>query len=495
MTKPQFSELFQSRAAGVLLHPSSLPGQQCIGDLGPEAHNFLHFIADCSLSVWQMLPLGPTHVDGSPYQCLSAHAGNPLLINLQWLAEQGWLNEAEIPTQPHANQQRDLLNRAAESFFNQNDPEWQHRFTQFCKKHYYWLKDFSLYITLKQLHSNNPWIGWPKEYRLRDPEALAGVMQEQEHGIRIIEFIQFVFFEQWQAIRETAQNLGIKLLGDMPIYVSMDSADVWACKESFLMDEDGHCQFVAGVPPDAFTDEGQLWGNPLYDWPALLEQDFEWWIQRFNTQLHMFDYMRIDHFRGLEACWHVPASEETAINGHWVETPGKELLNTLHKHFAPLPLIAEDLGVITDEVRALRDDFHLPGMNVLQFAFDGDSRNLYLPHNHHQNSVVYTGTHDNDTSLGWYQTLPYHVREQLHAYVGHPGTETINMPWIFNRMALASTSKLCILPMQDLLSLDSNHRMNKPGTTEDNWQWRFNWQHVWPSLPTDLSALIRLYDR
>ncbi|MCK4710487.1 MAG: 4-alpha-glucanotransferase, partial [Gammaproteobacteria bacterium] len=285
------------------------------------------------------------------------------------------------------------------------------------------------------------------------------------------------------------------LFGDMPIFVSFDSSDVWACRKNFLMTKEGQCDFVAGVPPDAFSDQGQRWGNPLYDWSYLQSTKFDWWVQRFTIQLELFDLIRVDHFRGFEACWNIPAEEVSAIIGEWVKSPGEALLTVLHQNFKSLPLVAEDLGVITDEVVKLREQFNLPGMKILQFGFDGDCRNLYLPHNHQSNSVVYTGTHDNNTTLGWYTELDINSRDYLHRYLGVDKTATVDMPWIMNRMALASVANLAIIPMQDILSLDATHCMNVPGTTEGNWRWRFNWDQLWPGLSSDLRKLIAVYDR
>lgn len=483
------------RRAGVLLHLASLPGKQHIGNLGIEARNFIHFMIDSGLSVWQMLPLGPTHADGSPYQCLSAHAGNPEFIDLEALLEQGWLVEQDIEKLEKGNSIQPLLNIASERFFAQQEEDWLIKFEDFREKHAYWLSDYALYIALKKNHHNSAWTDWPTPLKHRDPAALSQARQQNRQLIRQIEFTQFIFFHQWHTLRDYANQRGVKLFGDIPIYVSMDSAEVWAERDNFLIDNDGNCNYVAGVPPDAFSDLGQRWGNPLFDWEQQQQQDFKWWIGRFKTQLELFDFIRLDHFRGLQACWHIPASEQDAINGFWVESPGDALLKSLTLYFHTLPLIAEDLGLITPEVRALRDDFNLPGMAILQFAFDGDNENLYLPHNHNSNSVVYTGTHDNDTTLGWYQNLDGLAKAQLKNYLGVNRQHSLDMPWVMNRMALASVARLAMLPMQDLLSLDSMHRMNTPGTVEGNWQWRFEWSQLWPTLSVDLKKIVELYGR
>jgi len=388
--------ILHHRRAGVLLHPSSLPGRQNIGTIGQEAKNFLHFMKDCGLSVWQMLPLGPTHSDGSPYQCLSVHAGNPQLIDLNWLVQQGWLNSGDVENLSTEQ----ALESAAVNFFQQADSLWLQQFNDFVEHARYWLNDYALYMALKQEYRNTAWSEWPLCYRFRDNNALTEATEEHAQAIKSIQFSQFIFFTQWHELKQYAEELGILLFGDMPIYVALDSADVWSQKENFLMHKNGSCDYVAGVPPDAFSDDGQLWGNPLYDWDYLQKQGFSWWIERFKTQLELFDLIRLDHFRGLEACWHIPGDAETAKHGHWVKTPGKQLLQSIHKQFDSVPLVAEDLGYITTEVRTLRDEFLLPGMAILQFAFDGHASNAYLPHNQLRNSVVYTGTHDNNTTLG-----------------------------------------------------------------------------------------------
>lgn len=490
MTKKQ-AGILESRRAGVLLHPSSLPGKQRLGSIGQEARNFLHFMKDSGLSVWQMLPLGPTHEDGSPYLCLSAHACNHELIDLDWLVQQHWLTPQELfENSFHAN-----LKTACDRFFQHAEKSWNQRYYDYLGRTHYWLSDYALFMALKKAHNDKPWTEWPLPYRHRDAKALKQALHDHAEFIKTVQFCQFIFHVQWHELKQYATTLGIKIYGDMPIYVSMDSADVWAQRENFLIHKDGHCDFVAGVPPDAFSDQGQRWGNPLYDWDYLKQHDFRWWIDRFTSQLELFDIIRIDHFIGLVACWHIPSASETAIEGEWVKTPGRELLNTLYHHFDSLPLVAEDLGVITQHVEDLRDEFEIPGMRVLQFAFDGRMDNPYLPYNHQTNSVVYTGTHDNDTSVSWYQSLPDSSQKQLQNYIGRGESSVLDMPWDLNRMALASVANLAIIPMQDLLGLDGEHRMNKPGTTEGNWTWRFEWPQLWPQLAQDLHSLIRQYGR
>ncbi len=490
------STLLEQRRAGLLLHPTSLPGPYQGGDIGPEAFRFVDFLADSGCSVWQMLPLGPTHEDGSPYQCLSVNAGNPSLISLDWLVDRGWLDLSQLHMPVDSPGFREhCLKLAGQNFATRNDEAWNGKLQIFSQKQQSWLNDFSLFMVLKSIHKDASWNEWPKALTHRKKQALKEARIKHAEQIAQIEFEQFVFFTQWGELREYAHNNGVKLFGDMPIFVSFDSSDVWACRENFLMDKDGQCEFVAGVPPDAFSDTGQRWGNPLYDWDYLQSTQFDWWVQRFATQLELFDIIRVDHFRGFEASWFIPAEEETAIIGEWVKTPGKELLQVLNENFNSLPLVAEDLGVITDEVVELRTRFSLPGMKILQFAFDGDSRNLYLPHHHEQRCVVYTGTHDNDTTLGWYLALDENSKRFLHDYLGVDEDAFLDMPWVLNRMALASVANLAILPMQDILNLDSSHRMNEPSTTEGNWSWKFEWDQLWPGLSSDLRKLVKLYNR
>ena len=485
------------RRAGVLLHPTSLPGSVGNGDFGHQAYRFIEWLNRCGFKVWQMLPLGPTHEDRSPYQCLSSHAGNPMLISLDWLKDRGWLKiEAfEGPVAEAAGYRKRCLLRAAEAFFMEDDAYWHQRLREFEEEHASWLQDYSLYIALKARYENVPWFQWPASVRHRDESALEEARRALKSDIRQTVFEQFVFYSQWQEIREYAKQHDVELFGDMPIFVAHDSADVWAQKENFLIDEDGGMEVIAGVPPDAFSETGQRWGNPLYDWKYMQQDDFGWWQQRFASQLKLFDMIRIDHFRGLQACWQIPAEEETAINGQWVDVPGEDLLNTLFESFEHLPLVAEDLGVITDDVIELKQKFELPGMKVLQFAFDGNSSNPHLPHQQQPDDVVYSGTHDNDTSLGWARDMNNYNKQYLQDYFGHgelSAEDTVNA---MIRSAMASVSFLCVLPMQDILMLGSTARMNVPGTVEDNWLWRFDWQQLPVASHEKYKHLMSLYQR
>lgn len=492
----QRKRLSRQRRAGVLLHPTSLPGTLNNGDLGHQAYRFIEFLNRYGFKVWQMLPLGPTHDDKSPYQCLSSHAGNPLLISLDWLQDRGWLDTAKINISETEDSYRlRCLRQAGEKFYQLNDEKWNAGIEQFSALHAGWLNDYALFVALKNRYQDKPWYEWPDALRQRQAKALDSARKELQAVIRQTVFEQFVFFTQWQEIRDYARQYKVQLFGDMPIFVARDSADVWAERKNFLIDNDGEMAFIAGVPPDAFSDTGQRWGNPLYDWDYMQATDFSWWKDRFNTQLKLFDMIRIDHFRGLQACWQIPNEDDTAINGSWVEVPGREMLTELFKAFNELPLVAEDLGVITDAVIELKKAFNLPGMKVLQFAFDGNNRNPHLPHRHERNDLVYTGTHDNDTTLGWVSNEGNYNRQYFEEYIGNKIESPEQGVSSMVRLAMSSVSFLCVLPMQDLLMLDSSSRMNTPGTVGDNWQWRFQWEQVEPEKIEKLSRLITLYQR
>jgi 4-alpha-glucanotransferase len=456
-----------------------------------DAYRFIEFLVQSGISVWQMLPLGPTQSDGSPYQCLSAHASDPNLLSLEWLQDRGLLSDI---SGVHDFAQHSAQLRLAWANFQKQKPAplFKH-FDAFCDTHAEWLPDYALFMAIRTQQGNVLWTKWPKPLRNRQAAALKKIRVELADDIGFHQFTQFIFFMQWHDLKSYAQQHGVLLFGDLPIYVSLDSADVWAQRELFLLDKDGEPTIVAGVPPDYFSRTGQRWGNPQYDWSAMQAQQFRWWQQRLNTQLTLFDVVRIDHFRGFQAYWEIKAEQATAIEGRWVEAPGEALLNTLLSHFHQLALVAEDLGVITDEVTALRQQFELPGMKILQFAFDGNPHNAYLPHNHEFNSVVYTGTHDNDTTVAWFNQLNDEERRRIYDYLNcHPHDP---MPWPLIRSALASVSCLAMLPLQDVLGLGEGQRMNTPGTTDGNWQWRFDWSQVPVDLAAHLKRLCYLYNR
>ncbi len=481
------------RRAGILLHPSSLPGDFGFGDFGQHAYQFVDFLNASGIGVWQMLPLTPTHGDLSPYQGLSVHAGNPLLISLEKLQQEGWLKEIKFRDQEDPLPQRLQHIRLARQGFCRHASDAQRQaLNAFVEEHGDWLNDYALFQSLRKQHGQRHWLEWPTALRDRQPEALAEARKTLADEIHYYEFEQFVFFSQWQALRSHARQRGVLMFGDMPIFVAHDSADVWAQREYFALDADGRATTVAGVPPDYFSATGQRWGNPHYLWSRMAEDDYAWWHQRMDTQLKLFDWVRIDHFRGFEAYWDIPATEETAINGRWMPGPGAALFNSLQKQFPDLPLIAEDLGIITPEVDALRQQFKMPGMKILQFAFGGGADNPYLSHNHTKDSIVYTGTHDNDTTLGWYQSLSDAVKVDVNEYLGQPGEE---MPWSLIRAAYRSVAQVAIVPMQDVLALDGEHRMNVPGTADGNWRWRFEWSQVEAGLAARLKDLALRYGR
>ncbi len=493
------SQLFERRCAGVLCHIASLPASEIngksnanlvSGDLGQASHRFVDFLHDIGAAVWQTLPLNMPHADGSPYQCLSAHAGNPEFISLDILVEQGWLTAAEIKTTTRGKQC--IINQAYKNFYVQADQHSQQDFTEFCNEQAFWLDDFALFLALREHFNQTSWNLWPVEYKNRDAVILKSVQVLLAQEIGAIKFTQFLFFNQWLALRAYSSAKGVYLFGDIPIFVSYDSADVWAMPHLFKLDADKNMTVVAGVPPDYFCATGQRWGNPHYNWEAIQANGFAWWLGRMQTQNALFDMVRIDHFRGLEAAWEIPAADETAINGLWVQAPGYALLEAIKQRFPNMTLIAEDLGVITAEVNTLREKYALPGMKILQFAFGGQDDNPYLPHNTEANSVVYTGTHDNDTSLGWYNSIGEYERGNFERYfAGYLPKSTLDMPFSLIEMALVSTSQLAIIPMQDILELGTEHRMNTPGTTEGNWHWRFNWAQLSPKQQKKITTAIR----
>ena len=471
----------QTRHAGVLLHISSLPaGSFGTGDFGVNAYRFVDFLAEIGASIWQTLPLNMPHDEGSPYQCLSAHAGRLEFISLENLVTQGLLNTSDLvqATNKHA-----LFEQAYSNYKQQKNQNLQKQFVTFCRQNSAWLNDFALFLVLRKKFNKTGWHTWPKAYKNKQPALMAQVKLRFATEIAVIKFTQFLFFSQWQALKAYANKNGVAMFGDIPIFVAYDSADVWAHPRLFKLDANKSMQVVAGVPPDYFSETGQRWGNPHYNWNAMHYDGFKWWLERMRTQQRMFDLVRIDHFRGLEAAWEIPAEEETAINGAWVLAPGAELLGAITARFPTMQLIAEDLGIITLEVNALREQFHLPGMKILQFAFSGEADNPYLPDNIEENSVAYTGTHDNDTTLGWYQALDEGAKNDVNSVLG---SEKPEMPQALIALAMATKANLAIIPMQDILGLGAEHRMNTPGTMDKNWHWRFDWGQL---TPVDIAAI------
>jgi 4-alpha-glucanotransferase len=460
------------RRSAVLLHITSLPGPFHKGVLGAEARQFIDAIAAAGFSVWQFLPLGPTHGHGSPYESISAFAGNPELIDLRECVKQGWLDQTSLAGCNLAEHQSKLLDRAGSRFWNDitNNPELADLLAAFRQENRYWLNDYTLFVALKRVLQNRAWWQWPEELRDRNENAMATARQQHISLIRQVIFEQFLFHHQWQVLKTYAESRQVQLFGDLPIYVAHDSSDVWANRQYFTVNELGLCNQVAGVPPDYFSKTGQRWGNPQYCWDKLEQREFDWWVKRVKCQLNRMHMMRIDHFRGLEASWSIPGESEDGIIGKWVDAPGHALLQRLENEIGRLPLIAEDLGSITDEVIELRETFGLPGMKILQFAFGGDKNNPYLPANHIENCVIYTGTHDNDTTMGWFDSADENTRRNtLHVLADARSEE---MPWALIECTLASPARLAVIPMQDLLELGSEARFNTPGTLENNWFWR-----------------------
>jgi len=489
------SDILNKRRAGILLHITSLPGPGENGDLGQEAYNFVNFLHSAGITVWQTLPLGMTHADRSPYQCLSAHAGSPALISVDWLVGKGWLNLSEQTEQVQDAAKLDkssLIAKAFVGFQERAEQQEKDNFRDFCHAKSFWLDDFALFLALRNEFNQQCWNQWPKNYKTRDAKAIKDARLSLRAEIDGIKFEQYVFFEQWLALKAYAAERGVLMFGDIPIFVSYDSADVWANREVFKLDVNGEMSVVAGVPPDYFSATGQRWGNPHYDWKYLRDTRFQWWVERMQTQLELFDILRIDHFRGFEAAWEIPACEDTAIKGEWVKAPGRALLKAIKGEHGSIPLVAEDLGIITPEVEELRDEFDLPGMKILHFAFGGDSDNPYLPDNYDRNCVVYTGTHDNDTTVGWTQTLSDGEKEYIYDYLGRP---SISLHCAIIQAALGSVANLAVLPMQDVLELGSEHRMNTPGTTEGNWRWRFSWDQLSSERAARLAHLVDLFNR
>ena len=493
--------LLSQRRSGVLLHISSLPSSPAasdlgVGDLGTEAYRFVDFLNSIGVSVWQTLPINMPHADNSPYQCLSAFAGNPDFISLESLQSQGLLTKNDLSVESISK--TDLLVIAYEAFHEQAKQaeslaeKEQLNFKKFCKKQAHWLNDFALFLALRHKFNQAGWQYWPDDYKHRDVATLKQARKELAHEIAIIQFTQFIFFTQWLALKAYAATKNVYLFGDIPIFVAYDSAEVWAYPHFFKLDEYKNMAVVAGVPPDYFCATGQRWGNPHYNWDAMAADNFSWWVSRMATQSALFDIVRIDHFRGLEAAWEIPASEETAINGRWVVAPGEALLAAIFKALPKICLVAEDLGIITPEVDALRHQYNLPGMKILQFAFSGQDDNPYLPHHIEANSVAYTGTHDNDTTLGWYSNLDEHQRSHVQAYIHSSRSEEhdVHMPADLINLTLESHAQLAIIPMQDILALDSSHRMNTPGTCSGNWHWRFNWQQLTVAQTESIAEVI-----
>jgi 4-alpha-glucanotransferase len=492
-----------SRASGILLHPTSLPGPYGIGDLGPAAYKFVDFLVAAGQTCWQILPLGPTGYGDSPYQTLSAFAGNPLLISPELLVEDGLLPPTMLDHAPPfpaggvdygpvIDYKKQLLEQAFVSFEEQSSPRWRDAVQRFAAAQQSWLDDFALFMALKDAHDGAPWMQWEPEVAARQPAALAGQRRRLEREIRRHIFVQYLFFRQWIALKEYVSQRGVRVIGDAPIFAAHDSADCWAHRELFYLAPDGRPTLVAGVPPDYFSATGQLWGNPLYRWDVLAATGYAWWIDRLRTALSLVDVLRLDHFRGFAGYWAIPGDAPTAETGTWEPGPGACFFTALQDALGSLPFIAEDLGVITPDVVALRERFGFPGMTVLQFAFDGDATSSHLPHNYSPHCVVYTGTHDNDTATGWFATAPPKVRAHALGYMASDGD---NPTRDLIRLASASVAETAIAPLQDLLGLGSEARMNRPGQSGGNWRWRYVPDMLTEELARRARTLGVLYGR
>jgi 4-alpha-glucanotransferase len=495
------------RSSGVLLHITSLPSYGGIGDLGPEAYKFIDFLADGKQHVWQVLPLCPTGYGSSPYAGSSAFAGNPALISLEYLSDWGWIDGSRLADLPGRsgnvdfesveNHKLPLLYEAANNFLARGAHEekfkgqWE-RFTAFCSTEVSWLNDYAHYAVFRRHFKTGAWTAWPEPIRRREPEAMAEADRQFGHDLALEQVLQFAFEEQWRNLRAAAARHRIRILGDIAIFVSMDSSDVWANPNLFQLDEDLKPTHVAGVPPDYFSPTGQRWGNPLYRWDVLAETGYAWWVQRIRRSCMQYDIVRLDHFRGFEAYWSIPGEEETAMNGEWVKAPGAALFERLEHTLGPLPLVAEDLGVITPEVEALRCQQQMPGMRVLQFGFSSVEAHNHLPHRFSPDTVSYTGTHDNDTTVGWWQKATEAERAALETYVGSVAHSPV---WALMRASAASVAEIAIVPAQDLLQLGSEARMNTPAVAAGNWSWRAP-EGSWTSDISDgLSDLVDVTDR
>jgi 4-alpha-glucanotransferase len=494
-----------SRSSGILLHPTSLPGRYGIGDLGHEAYRFVDFLAATGQQIWQILPLGPTGYGNSPYLSYSSMAGNQLLISLDILKGQGWLQEdelAQVPDFPLDRVDYDevgrykipLLEKAAKRFKEQASSEEHQAFAAFCESRDFWLDEYALYMALKRAHDGASWFEWDEAIARRDPQALQEWRSKLTEETFYDKFLQFEFFRQWSNLKHYANERGIQIVGDMPFYVAHDSVDVWGFPHNFCIDPDTlQPSLMAGVPPDYFSATGQLWGNPVYDWEVLQQRGFHWWIQRLRAMLEYVDFIRIDHFRGFEAYWAVPGGETTAMNGEWVKAPGEAFFEVVRNELGSLPILAEDLGVITPEVEELRDKFDFPGMKVLQFAFGSGADNPYLPFNYPRNCVVYTGTHDNDTTVGWWHNTSEDDRRRLWEYLGCMSDQGIH--WDLIRVAFRSVANCAIVPLQDFLGLGSEARMNTPGQPENNWAWRYRSEVLTDELRDRLCHYVAVYGR
>ena len=504
------------RVSGILLHPTSLPGRHGIGGLGGEARRFVDFLAETEQGLWQILPLGPTGYGNSPYMSFSAYGGNPLLISLDSLVEEGLLDASDLHGVPSFPQDRvdyprvidfklPLLRKSFARFQSQSAPDGFPRdYYAFCEENAFWLEDYALFMALKGAHGGRVWTAWEAGAARHDPDALFAWRHKLAEEIQFHHYAQYVFFKQWDALRRYCHALGVNLVGDIPIYVAHDSADVWAHRDLFHLDGRGDPLVVGGVPPDYFSTTGQRWGNPIYRWETMAEDGYRWWIDRFRTNYRLLDTVRLDHFRGFQAYWEIPAGDATAAGGRWVKGPGEGLFLSLQRALGDLDVIAEDLGVITPEVDALRDRFDFPGMRILQMAFSDDPKaSDYKPHNYPHHCVVYTASHDHNTTVGWFTSEPgtqstqtiEQVEEERRSVLRYLDSDGTRIHWDLIRLAMGSVARTAVFPLQDVLGLGSNSRMNRPGTGERNWEWRFRFDMLAPEQRDRLRSLTRIYQR
>lgn len=491
------------RASGILLHPTSLPGPLGIGDLGSVAYKFVDFLVGSGQTYWQILPLAPVGQGNSPYSAFSAFAGNTLLISPESLVSDGLLQQSALDSAPEFSAikvefekverwKREILAQAFEAFRSTSGSGLHDEFELFSRENFWWLDDYAAFRAIKSSHNQQAWFQWAAPLKLRDDGALSIVRSQLAREIAAEKFYQFLFFRQWLALKKYANVSGIHIIGDAPIFVALDSADVWCNQSKFKLNADGTPKFVAGVPPDYFSKTGQLWGNPIYDWDAMLRDNFGWWTARIAFALQTVDILRLDHFIGFARNWEVPRGDKTAENGNWHDVPGREFFTIIRQRLGELPLITEDLGSLTPEVEYLRDTFGFPGMHILQYAFGGDAFNRDLPHNYVKNCVVYTGTHDNDTTAGWYKAADKNARKHACRYLQTRGRE---MHWDMIRAAISSVADTAIIPVQDILGLGSDSRMNTPATEHDNWSWRLADGKLSEDIAAKLLNLTKMFGR
>ncbi len=504
--------MFAKRLSGILLHPTSLPSRFGIGDMGPSAYTFADFLARTGQSLWQILPLGHISFGNSPYMCLSAFAGNPYLISPQKLVDDGYLDSSDIERIPDfPNDRVDYamaidykLNLLRKTFDKRDKKASLEDYYGFCEKNSFWLDDYALFVSLKSIHNLKPWTMWEQNASDHDPQNLAIWRNRLAEDIEFWKFTQYLFFKQWNDLKMYCERNGISIIGDIPVYVAHDSAEVWANRDLFYLDDLGNPLVVAGVPPDYFSATGQRWGNPIYRWEKMEKRGFLWWIDRFRINFSMVDMVRLDHFRGFEAYWEIPAHEPTAENGRWIKGPGKKLFDAVHNALGNVNMIAEDLGVITAEVDSLRDELGYPGMRILQMAFGTDPKaSEYRPHNHIHNCAVYTASHDHNTTVGWFTAKSgsqstqseQEIQSERNLVRKYLNTDCNQIHWDMIRLAMSSVARICVIPLQDILGLGTETRMNMPGTTKGNWEWRFTQEMISGEIENKLRYLAELYER